>query len=140
MKIDEIVAVSGLPGLYKAVTSRNNGMIIEDIDTQKSRFASIRKHQFTPLATVAIYTDEDATEINEVFSTMLAKEEALPIPEIKSSSSKDLFKYFAEILPEYDTDRVLISDVKKVLKWYLFLRKRELFPFEASEEVSGEEE
>lgn len=140
MKIDEIVAVSGLPGLFKAVTSRNNGMIIEDIDTQKSRFASIRKHQFTPLATVAIYTDDDATEINEVFSTMLSKEASLPIPDLKTTSSRDLFKYFGEILPEYDTDRVLISDVKKVLKWYSFLRKRDLFPFEASEDVSGEEE
>jgi len=140
MKIDEIVAVSGLPGLYKAVTSRNNGMIIEDIDTQKSRFASIRKHQFTPLATVAIYTDDDATEINEVFSTMMAKEESLPVPELKTSSSQDLFKYFGEILPDYDTERVLISDVKKVLKWYTFLKKRDLFPFEATEEVSSEEE
>ena len=71
---------------------------------------------------------------------MLAKESSLPIPDLKATSSKDLFKYFVEILPEYDTERVLISDVKKVLKWYSFLRKRELFPFEVSEDIGGEEE
>lgn len=131
MTIEEVVAVSGLPGLYKISGSRTNGMIVEDIDTGKSRFVSMRKHQFTPMATVAIYTDVDATEIKTVFETMAELEKETPIPEVKSPSS-ELFKYFATVLPEYDRDRVLISDVKKVIKWYKFLTQRSLFPFDES--------
>ncbi|MEL6123250.1 MAG: hypothetical protein AAFR14_05975, partial [Bacteroidota bacterium] len=48
------------------------------------------------------------------------------------SSSKELFDYFSLILPDYDRDQVLISDVKKVIKWYLFLEERGLYPFESS--------
>jgi len=43
-----------------------------------------------------------------------------------------LFKYFAEILPDYDRDQVKISDVKKVIKWYSFLDQRGML--EASDE------
>ncbi len=136
MKIDEIVAVSGLPGLYKIGSSRSNGMIVEDFDTEKSKFVSLRKHQFTPLGTVAIYTDDDATELNIVFESISEHEASHPIPTL-NSPSKELFDYFGIILPDFDRDRVLISDVKKVLKWYHFLKKRALFPFEKS---SGEEE
>lgn len=140
MQIDEIVAVSGLPGLYKIGGSRNNGMIIEDLDTGKSRFASVRKHQFTPLGTVAIYTNTDSTEINTVFETMAEKEGELPIPPHKTASKKELFDYFEAILPDYDRDQVLISDVKKVIKWFSFLRTREIFPFDPPTAEGSEEE
>lgn len=139
MKIEDIVAVSGLPGLYKISGSRSNGMIVEDIDSGKSRFVSMRKHQFTPLGTVAIYTYEDATEINTVFQNIAELEKTSPLPSLKSSS-KELYQYFENVLPDFDKDRVLISDVKKVIKWYMFLTKRELFPFESSIEEGGEEE
>ncbi|MEL6389985.1 MAG: DUF5606 domain-containing protein [Bacteroidota bacterium] len=131
MRIDEVVAVSGLPGLFKIGATRSNGLIVEDIDTGKSRFVSVRKHQFTPLATVAIYTDMDTVEIDHVFKAMLEKKDDTPIPSPKSSS-KELFDYFSLILPDYDRDQVLISDVKKVIKWYLFLEERGLYPFESS--------
>ena len=59
MNLENIVAVSGMPGLYRMAGSRSNGLIIEDFDTGKKRFASIRKHQFTPLESVSIYTLAD---------------------------------------------------------------------------------
>ena len=138
MKIEDIVAVSGLPGLFKIIATRNNGLIVEDVDTQKTRFVSVRKHQFTPLATVAIYTEEDTEEINVVFETIQEKIAAGTNPPSVKASSAELFKYFGEILPNYDRDQVLISDVKKVIKWYNFLIERGLFPFE-TEENSEEE-
>jgi len=133
MKIDELIHVSGLPGLYKIGASRNNGIIIEDIDTGKSRFASMRKHQFTPLGTVAIYTEDDAEELTKVFDTIEVKAGDTPVPSVKSSS-EILFEYFKKILPNYDREQVLISDIKKVIKWYTFLKDRSLYPFESSSE------
>lgn len=138
MKLDDIVAISGLPGLYKIVTSRNNGMIVEEIPSGKTRFASVRKHQFTPLGTVAIYTEDDAVEINKVFEAIASNESENPIPEL-SSSQQDLFAYFGQILPDFSRDQVMISDVKKVIKWYKFLVNQGLFPF-AEDDNSGEEE
>ena len=130
MVLKDFVAVSGLPGLYKMVTSRSNGLVVEDIDTGKTKFVSIRKHQFTPLETVAIYTDVDACEMKEVFHKIRTSE--ISIPSL-SSSPKELFGYFAQILPDYDRDQVMISDVKKVLKWYTFLNERNLLDSDEEE-------
>jgi len=61
MKFDEMVAVSGMSGIYKLVANRSNGLIIEDVDSGKRKLAPARKHQFTPLASIGIYTGEEDT-------------------------------------------------------------------------------
>lgn len=133
MNFKDFVAVSGLSGLYKLSVTRPNGLIVEDVDTGKTKFLSVRKYQFTPLETVAIYTEDDALELKAVFANMQSKEETNPIP-ATSLKSPELFAYFAEILPDYDRDRVLISDVKKVIKWYKFLKERNVVDFTSDEE------
>jgi Domain of unknown function (DUF5606) len=137
MNIKNIVAVSGLPGLFKLAATKTNGLLVSDLDTGKTRFCSVRQHQFTPMETVALYTDTDTTEIRVVFQTMLDKEAELPIPS-PNASHKDLQKYFEVILPDYDRDKVFHSDMKKVIKWFNFLNERGLLT--AEPDKAGEEE
>ncbi len=94
----------------------------------------MRKHQFTPLGTVAIYTWNDAVEISKVFETMHEKAAGnLPIIS-PNAPAPELFAYFETILPEFDKDRVFVSDIKKVIKWYIYLNERSLLDFNASSE------
>ena len=125
MNLEKVVAVSGLPGLYKLVTPRNNGLIVEDFDTGKKRFISIRQHVFTPLASVSIFTEDEPEELNTIFAAMEAKAGELDA-DTALENNQDLAEYFGEILPSYDRDRVHIGDMKKVVKWYLFLRDHQL--------------
>ncbi len=137
MNIKNIVAISGLPGLFKLVATKNNGLLVSDPDTGKTRFCSVRQHQFTPMETVALYTDTDTTEIAVVFQTMLDKAAELPVPS-PAIAHKDLQKYFEVILPDYDRDKVFHSDMKKVIKWFNFLNERGYLT--AEPDKSGEEE
>lgn len=132
MNLEDFVAVSGMSGLYKMVVNRNNGLIIEDLDSGKKRFASARKHQFTPLISIGIYTDDDTSELKEVFKSMLEQFETNP-PVKTSSSAIELGAYFAKILPNYDRDQVHNSDIKRVIKWFNFLNDRNLLNFEEEE-------
>lgn len=125
--IENIVSVSGLPGLFILESSRSNGLIIKDIDSGVKQFVSVRKHQFTPLRSIAIYTYQDSTPIEEIFNKMEEVKASHNIGELLKGSNTDLSKYFRIILPEYDEDRVYASDMKKVLKWYDFLEKRDFF-------------
>ena len=131
MDLENIMAVSGLPGLYKLVSSRSNGLVVSHMDEEKTRFCSVRRHQFSPLETVAIYTYSDSTEIKEIFKTMIEKSSDLPYIAANASSA-DTESYFRAILPEYDEDRVYVSDMKKVIKWFHFLNDRSLLSLEAS--------
>ena len=124
MKLTDIVAVSGMPGLYKLVASRDNGVIVEDFDTGKRTFASVRKYQFTPLETVGIYTYNDVQDLAEVFETIRKGKVQLPEPQ---ASGAELHKFFRKVVKDYDEDRVYLGDIKKVIKWYGFLNERNLF-------------
>ena len=131
MNLEPYVAVSGAPGVFKLKTPRSNGLVAEEIDTGKVKFFSTRKHQFTPLGTVAIYTLEDSTELKIVFKTMMEQMTDNPPVSVKSPNH-EIFEYFEKILPDFDEDRVYISDIKKVIKWFNFLNDRNLL--EASDE------
>ncbi len=135
MKFEEIIHVSGLPGLFKVGSTRSNGIIVEDIDSGKSRFISVRKHQFTPLSTVSVFTEDDTIELIKIFDQMAEKEESNPLPSVKEDPSV-LFDYFVNVLPDYDRERVMVSDVKKIIKWYNFLKDRDLYPFREEDETS----
>ena len=127
MKLSEILAVTGLPGLYRVVTERKGGLIVKHLGDGKRKFAPQRKHQFAPLESMAMYTDDgEAEPLNKLFHRMNEQAEDNPAP--APSASKDvLFEYIADILPNYDQDQVHASDIKRLLKWYHFMREHELF-------------
>ena len=135
MDLKDYLAVSGLPGIYRMVASRNNGLIIEDLDDGKRKFVSSRKHQFTPLESIAIYTDDgDSTELKNVFRNMLEQLADNP-PVSPNAKSEELKEYFADVLPTYDENRVHVGDIKKVIKWFSFMHQRNLFS--STEEDNG---
>ncbi|MEO0340542.1 MAG: DUF5606 domain-containing protein [Bacteroidota bacterium] len=140
MDLKNYLAVSGLSGIYKMVSSRNNGLIIEDLDSGKRRFVSSRKHQFTPLESIAIYTDDgDSTELKNVFQSMLEQYEDNP-PVSPNSKNPELVEYFKDILPTFDEDRVHIGDIKKVIKWFSFMQERQLLVEKSDDADTSEEE
>lgn len=127
MKFAEIIAVSGLPGLYTVVTERKGGIIVEQIETKKRHFAPARKHQFAPLESMAVYTEDgDAEPLRKVFGRMQEQQEDNPAPAPNAPNDR-LFDYLEDVLPTYDKDRVHASDVKRLLKWYHFMLANELF-------------
>ena len=135
IEVKNMVAVGGLSGVYKLITARNNGLIIEDFDTKERRFVPTRQHQFSPFETISIFTDTDAAPIGEVFQNMKNQIEETPVPSEKSSSA-ELRSYFITVLPEHDRDRVHISDIKKVIKWFNFLNSRDLLKEKVEEETT----
>ena len=141
MNLDKLVAVSGMSGVYRMSANRSNGLIVEEIPTGKLKFASVRKHQFTPLESIGIYTDDgDTAALKEVFGKMLEQLPENP-PVDPASDTQVLFEYFAKVLPNFDRDRVHAGDVKKVIRWFSFLHEHGLTHAteEADETAEGEE-
>lgn len=139
MELDKIVSVTGLPGLYRVAANRNNGLIVEDIETGKRRFASVRRHQFVPLESIAIFTDDgDSVPLSNVFRNMRDQLEDNPTPDANAEADV-LFEYFADVLPNYDADRVHASDIRRVIKWFTFLHGQNLITDEAAAGQDEEE-
>lgn len=107
-----------MPGLYEMISNRADGAIVKSLETGQSKFAPMRKHQFSLLETISIYTLLDSTPLAEVFYNM--KKSEVPVPGAVADQ-KAVIEYFQKILPDYDPDRVTIGDIKKTIKWYTFL-------------------
>ena len=138
MRLKDLVVVTGFPGVQKMVTNRNNGMLVEDMDSGKIRFAPVRKHQFSPLETISVFVDgeDDSVEIREVFQSMYDKLADTP-PVKLDAKTEELRAYFTTILPNHDRDRVHVSDMKKIIRWFQFLHER---GYMTMEEVAKDEE
>ena len=140
MSLEKLVVVGGIAGVHRVAANRSNGLIIEDLDTGKKRFAPSRKHQFTPLESITIYTEDDdeTLELYKVFQNMFAKLAEVPLIEVNAAND-DLKAYFATIIPNYDRDRVYIGDMKKIVKWFKFLNDRSLITLEEEKKEEQEE-
>jgi hypothetical protein len=133
MDLSNILAVSGLPGLFKMIGNRKNGLIVESLEDGKKKFVPARKHQFTPLESVAIYTITDTEELPVIFKSMLEQMADNP-PVAPKSDKAELYNYFSKILPAYDQDRVYPNDIGKIIKWFTFLKDGGFFEAKKSEE------
>ena len=134
MDLKEILAISGKPGLYKFISQGRNAMIVENIEdgTRTSAFAS---EKVSALDDIAIFTEDEEVSLKVVLKSIFEKENGEETITHKSSS-EELKKWFEEVLPSYDQERVYVSDIKKVALWYNLLAKMKMLDF--TEEDSDE--
>lgn len=139
MNLEKFLVIAGVPGVHKLVSTRNNGLVIEDRQEGRTRFVPVRQNQITPLGTVAIYadTDEGTVPIADVFQKMLDQLTSTP-PAPVTANSTELRNYFTQILPEHDRDRVHINDIKKCIKWFNFMMEKGIFEEVKRESITEE--
>jgi hypothetical protein len=123
--LENIIAISGSGSLFKLITTRANGLILEEIGTEKRNFYASRNTQFSPLESIGIYTLSDNIPLSEVYHRFVKIEDQNTIPTV-SSSDADIKSFFENHVQEYDRYRVHIKDMKKCIKWYHFLAKYNL--------------
>ena len=137
-----ILSISGHQGLYKLVAESKNNIIVESLETGK-RMPAYTTSKISALEDIAIYTDSADIPLKDVFKIIFEKENGGEALGHKESAEK-LKAYFGEILPEYDRDRVYVSDIKKVLLWYNILQEKNMLDFSEDETEeqpeNGEEE
>ncbi len=119
MTIDKIIAVNGKPGLFKVISAGKKNLIVESLaDGKRSSVLSI--NNVSSMDTIAIYTYTEEIPLPEIFYSIFEKEAGKEGISHKESSQK-LKAYFLEILPEYDEERVYVSNIKKIVQWYTIL-------------------
>ena len=116
MKIEKIVAILGKPGLYEVISQSKNAVIVESL-ADKKRFPVNAVQNLSALSDIAIYTYDEEVPLKDVLFSIYKKEGGKQA--INPKSDKNTLKsYFGEVLPNYDEERVYVSNIKKVLQWY----------------------
>ncbi|GGF10117.1 hypothetical protein GCM10011383_21630 [Hymenobacter cavernae] len=123
--LKEIAAISGMPGLYRLVRPTRAGVIIESLDERATRSVASARNKVSLLQEISIYTqDYDQTiPLTEVFDRVYQKY-GTNLPVTNKSDDRDLVNFMGEIIPDYDRQRVYLSDIKKLVTWYQAVSSR----------------
>ena len=133
-----ILAISGHGGLFKMVAEAKNNIIVESLTTKK-RMPAYSTSKISTLEDIAIFTKTGEVALKDVFKRIFELENGGPCIDSRSSA-EELKNYFEKLLPDYDNNRVYISDIKKVLSWYNLLLENEMMDFEEEETEEKEAE
>lgn len=116
MELKDILAISGQPGLYKYVAQSSRGVIVESL-TDGRRMNAAANAKVSSLTEISMFTEGEDIPLAEVFTKIYAHAAGKEAISPKETPAK-LAAYFAEVLPEYDRERVHVSDIKKCFAWY----------------------
>lgn len=137
MEYSKLISVTGLTGLFELVSSKTDGAIVRGLEDKNTKFVSSRIHNFSHLESIEVYTNRENVNLIEVFKAMEASSEALP----NEKDPKAIKTYMQKVYPDLDFERVYVSDMKKMVRWFSTLKANniELKLTEQEEEEQQEE-
>lgn len=142
MDLSKILSIAGKPGLHQMISQSKSGLIVESL-LDGRRIPAFSHERISSLEEISIFTELDDVPLKEVLKRIYKKEDGKKTISHKSSAN-ELKALMLEILPDYDQERVYVSDIKKLINWYNLLIEKELIDLEEDtkeeEENSSEEE
>ena len=118
MKLNQILTISGKPGLYQLQSRTRSGFLALSLLDQKRISIGLRNN-VSLLSEIAIYTLEGEKPLEEVFKAI--KENGQTTTVSHKATEDELEAYFFSVIPNYDEDKVYPSDIKKIIQWYNIL-------------------
>jgi len=122
MNLEKILAIAGKPGLFELKIQTRSGFLAESLLDGKKITVGLRSN-VSLLTEISMYTYSEEKPLVEIMRAIAVKENEGPTISNKEDNAK-LVAYFKEVLPDYDEDRVYVSDIKKVLNWYNLLQAK----------------
>ncbi len=138
MELKDILAISGQPGLYKYVARSQRGVIVEALADGKRMNAALSS-KMSALTEISMFTENEDIALAEVLTRIYAHTAGKEAISHKESPEK-IKEYMAAVLPEYDRERVHVSDMKKLFQWYNILVAAGMTEFKLPEEEQPAEE
>ena len=137
-ELQELAAISGMPGLYRLVRAARHGVLVESLDEKATRTLAPARNKVSLLSEISIYTqDPDQTvPLTDVFERIY-QQHGSTSPVTAKSSEDELTSFMAGIIPDYDRERVYLSDIKKVANWFGIVSKHR--PYQEAAAPAAEE-
>ena len=136
-----VLAIAGKPGLYTLVKQGRGMLIVESIDETRKRIPAAARDRVTSLTDVSMYTTGEDVPLMSVFDAIKTKYNAAPVDiDVKKATAEELSAFMGEVLPDYDRDRVYLTDIKKLIQWYNILATNGMTDFVAHEEEPAQAE
>ncbi len=135
MALEQIISVSGKPGLYKILSQTNYGLVAESLEDGK-KVPVYSNYRISALVEISMYTYGEDVPLTEILWSIYEKEGKKEVN--AKMSDAEVRSWFETVLPDYDKERVYTSDIKKLVKWYNLLLKKDLITKPEAEQAEEE--
>jgi hypothetical protein len=139
--LKQIANVAGYSGLYRILKPGRAGVIVESLDDKKAKTMMGPTARVSVLNDISIYVednDEQSMPLNEVLLAINEKYGESLTADPKGSP-EELGEFMASVVPNYDRERVRLTDIKKLITWYSILRQYAPEVFEVTAEEATPE-
>ena len=137
MDLSKILSISGKPGLFQVISQLKNAVLVESL-VDKKRVPAFAHEKISSLKEISVFTTGEDKPLKDVLKTLFDKFEGKTAIDTKADD-KTLKAFFLEVIPDYDSERVYISDIKKIINWYNLLAENNLLDFTEPKEEASEE-
>lgn len=138
IKLKDILSISGKGGLFRYIAQARNGIVVESIEDNKRHVAAATA-RVSSLEDIAIFTEDEEVPLADIFFMIHEKTDGKETLSHKSPTA-ELKAFFEELVPEYDQDRVYVSDIKKVFQWYNQLHSHNMLEVVEKEDTDDKED
>lgn len=124
MDLSTILSITGKPGLFKLISQTKNGALVESL-LDSRRYPAFAHEKISSLEDISIFTTDDDISLKEVFQKIYEKENGGDCIDNKAPE-QEIRAYMEQVLPNYDRERVYLSDMRKLFSWYKILNAKQL--------------
>lgn len=135
MDLSKILSVTGKSGLFKLLSHNKTSFIVESL-TDGKRFPVFPNDGVATLDNISIFTEDEDVSLQSVLLSIYKKENGAQST-VNVNDNNALKAYFAEVLPNYDRERVYVSNMKKVVLWYNQLVEKQLIDDKEEEKAEN---
>jgi hypothetical protein len=136
MKISEVLAISGKPGLFKVIASSSKNLVVESmLDSKRTSIPGSLK--VSSLSDITMYTTKDDVPLRTILQDMFKKTKGAAAP-AHTTNPQEIKDFVDSIVSDLDHDRIYLSDLKKLVQWYNILVSVKALPFEKEEKEGGD--
>jgi hypothetical protein len=86
------------------------------------RMPAYSTSKISALADISVFTETGEIQLKELFKRIQESGKEIST----KTTSNESKAFFEEVIPEYDKNRVYVSDMKKIIQWYLLLNEKNL--------------
>jgi len=138
INVKDLMAIAGKPGLFKYLAQARNGVVVESL-TDNKRTVAPPTARVSALEDISVFSDDGDVPLADVLMKIYTKEDGGKAIDHKSAN-EELKAYFLEAMPDYDDERVYVSDIKKVIAWYNLLQEMDMLEVVDKKEDAPEDE
>jgi len=121
MELKDVVSVTGMSGLHKVIGQNKNGLILESLTDQK-KWATNARQRVSVLADISMFTEDGEVRLSEVLLSLKKIEDSGTAIPTSKADNDEVRAFMSKVLPNYDREKVYVSDMKKLFTWYNMLK------------------